>query len=46
MIILIGLTFLLGAFGVISPMMVAVVWPVLLIIAGVTKLGGCKCCAK
>jgi energy-coupling factor transporter transmembrane protein EcfT len=45
-IVLIGLAFLLQAFNVLTPMFVAIAWPVLVIIAGLTKLGGrsCKCC--
>jgi hypothetical protein len=47
-IALIGLVFLLGALNILSPMMVAILWPVLVIVAGLTKLSGkmgmCKCC--
>ncbi|MBI4137961.1 MAG: hypothetical protein HY472_01790 [Candidatus Sungbacteria bacterium] len=45
-IILIGLTFLLGAFDVLTQQAVNVVWPILLIIAGGTKLAQhtCACC--
>lgn len=45
-ITLIGLAFLLGAFDVVNARFVAVAWPLLLTIAGVTKLakGMCKCC--
>ncbi len=48
MIILIGLAFLLQAFGVVSGMIVSFVWPALLIIAGVGKLKGrdCPCCGN
>ena len=48
LIILIGLTFLLGALNILSMWAVSIIWPVLLIIAGVKKLamksGMCKCC--
>ncbi len=47
-ILLIGLAFLLQAFGVLSMMTVAIIWPILLIIIGLMKLtrGMCKCCSK
>jgi len=41
LIILVGLTFLLEAFGVFSSMAVNVIWPILLIIFGFSKM--CKC---
>jgi len=45
-IALIGVTFLLGAFNVISPRAVAITWPILLILIGAQKVcaGKCKCC--
>ena len=43
-IILIGVAFLCQAFGWLSMQVVAVAWPILLIIAACTKL--CKCCKK
>lgn len=45
-IVLIGLAFLLEAYNVLTAGFVAIAWPVLVIIAGVTKLfgAGCKCC--
>ena len=48
LIVLIGVTFLLGALGYVSASMVAIVWPILLIILGLKKMCGgmCKCCAK
>jgi hypothetical protein len=46
MIILIGLDFLLGAIGTLQPPFVNVSWPILLIIIGGVRLGGCSCCAR
>lgn len=45
-IALIGITFLLGAFNVLSARVVEVTWPILLILIGVKKTcsGKCKCC--
>lgn len=45
-IVLIGLTFLLGAFNVLSARVVEVTWPILIILLGVQKICGrkCKCC--
>lgn len=45
-IMLIGVTFILANLGVVDGMFVAWAWPVLLIIAFLPKLGGCKCCAR
>lgn len=48
-LILIGLIVLLGNLGWLGAngaTIVGIVWPILLIIAAGTKLGGCKCCAK
>jgi len=46
MIVLIGLLFLLGELGTVSAGTVSMGWPILLIIAGGSKLcqGMCKCC--
>jgi len=46
LVILFGLTFLLGAWGTLSQETVNFVWPVLVILAGVVKMtkGMCKCC--
>ena len=48
MIVLIALTFLLGNLGTLTASFVGIAWPVLLGVAGLTKLcsGSCKCCAK
>ena len=46
MIILIGVAFLLGALNVLTMSAVGIIWPILLIVAGGTKLGGCKCCTN
>jgi len=47
-IILFGLTFLLGTLNVISQQIVNIVWPSLIILVGLKKLGSgmCKCCDK
>ena len=41
-----GLTFLLRALGVLEPGIANIIWPVIVIAAGVAKLGSrfCKCC--
>ena len=46
MITLIGVAFLLQALNVLTASTVATVWPILLIVAGGTKMfsGSCKCC--
>jgi hypothetical protein len=46
LIILVGLDFLLGAVNVLTWSFVDITWPILLIIGGATKLGGCSCCSK
>ena len=43
-IILIGLTFLLLQMNVLTVAAVGIIWPVLIIVIGVTKLAKCKCC--
>jgi hypothetical protein len=47
LIVLFGLTFLLGALGVISGNTVSIIWPSLIILGGLMKLtkGMCKCCS-
>ena len=47
MITLIALAFLLKALGVMTSESVAILWPLFLLIAGLTKLssGMCKCCS-
>ncbi len=47
-IILIGLFFLLEALHVISTNINGIIWPVLIILFGIVKLGKgkCTCCAK
>ena len=46
LIALIGLTFLLGAFEVLSQKVVSITWPILLILLGLKNAGKgmCKCC--
>lgn len=48
LVILFGLTFLLGALDVLSQHVVSLVWPVIIIVAGGTSMmkGMCKCCNK
>ena len=45
---LIGAAFLLQAMNILTPEFVGIVWPTLLLIAGLTKLASsrnmCKCC--
>lgn len=43
-VILIGVAFLLEAFGVWGSSVTAIVWPILLIIAAAGKL--CRCCCR
>ncbi|OGZ53598.1 MAG: hypothetical protein A3B25_00650 [Candidatus Ryanbacteria bacterium RIFCSPLOWO2_01_FULL_48_26] len=46
LVVLIGVDFLLGAFNILTPETVQIIWPILVIIGGLTKLneGRCKCC--
>ena len=44
LIILFGLDFLLAALGVLTWGFASITWPILVIIAGCTKL--CRCCRK
>lgn len=48
LVILLGITFLLGNWGTIEWSTVNTIWPILVIIGGATKLSGkmgmCKCC--
>ena len=48
LVLLFGITFLLGALGTLSAGTVNVVWPILVIIAALMKLskGMCKCCGS
>ena len=45
-IVLLGAIFLLGALNVLTPGTVSIIWPVVVIAIGLTKLmaGNCKCC--
>ena len=47
-ITLIGLLFLLQAYGTVSASFVSVAWPILLILIGLQKMfkGMCKCCGS
>jgi K+ transporter len=45
-VLLIGVVFLLQAMGTVSAMFVMYAWPILLIVAVLPKLGGCKCCSN
>ena len=46
LVILFGLLFLLGAYDVFTMRTVQIVWPILVIVAGLMKIsqGSCKCC--
>lgn len=44
-IALIGLTFLLGQFGIFTANAVAMIWPILLLIIGGSKMKKCNCCS-
>lgn len=48
LVILFGLTFLLGALGVLSARIVSLAWPSLIILGGlkITCKGMCKCCSQ
>jgi len=48
LVVLFGLTFLLGALNIFSSNLVAIIWPILVILAGAKMLfkGFCKCCEK
>jgi hypothetical protein len=49
LVALIGLIFLLGNFSVLSPKIVGIAWPVLLILLGLKNSvgkGRCKCCPE
>ena len=43
LLVLLGLTFLLGNLGVVSAEFVDVAWPVLVIVVGLQKMMGLKC---
>ena len=45
-LILIGLGFLLQSLNILTASFVGLVWPILVIIIGFVKLGGCKCCKQ
>ena len=47
LVVLFGLIFLLGALNIIPWQWVDIAWPILVIIAGITKMckGMCSCCA-
>lgn len=47
-VVLLGLTFLLGNVGVLTQYLVGILWPSIVILAGLKKMfaGKCKCCAK
>jgi len=46
LVVLFGLLFLLGAYGVVGDRTVSVGWPLLVIVGGLMKMSGgmCKCC--
>ena len=45
-VVLFGLTFLLGNLNILTTVAVSYIWPLLVIVAGLTKMssGMCKCC--
>lgn len=43
LVVLFGLTFLLGALNVLSAGAVAVIWPIIIILAGLAKMKGGMC---
>lgn len=47
-VILFGILFLLNAFGVIGEYTTAIIWPILVIAAGLSKLTSrrCRCCGS
>lgn len=47
-VVIFGLVFLLGALNVLSAQVVGIVWPIIVILAGLFKMkeGSCKCCNK
>ena len=48
LVVLFGLTFLLGTLGVISSRTMNIAWPIIVMLAGLKKTmrGMCKCCAE
>ncbi|MDO8523166.1 MAG: hypothetical protein Q7S12_02680 [bacterium] len=48
LVVLFGLTFLLGALDVLSAGTVNIAWPILVVLAGLMKMmtGACKCCDR
>ena len=47
LVVLFGLVFLLGTLNILTPGAVNIAWPVIIMVAGLTKMksGSCKCCA-
>ena len=43
LVVLFGLTFLLGAMNILTASAVSIIWPILVIIAGIKKMCKCKC---
>ena len=48
LVVILGIVFLLGAMDVLSPEVVGIVWPIVLIVGGLMKMmsGSCKCYLK
>lgn len=46
LVTLFGVVFLLGAFEVLAADVVGIIWPIIVIVGGLSKLfgGSCKCC--
>ena len=46
LVVLFGLTFLLGDWNVFTQSQVSVIWPILVILGGLAKMKHCHCCGN
>jgi hypothetical protein len=48
LVVLFGLNFLLGTLSVITMRTESIIWPIIVIVAGLMKMSGgaCKCCSR